>query len=74
MGRPRLTSYVMLKRKVVEGKKLEPGDRVPAGLVSAAKLKQLADWHIVADTGTAVGEEEAAKRSHVFDKSDVAAD
>ena len=73
MSRPRLTSFVMLKAKMVNGKALRPGDRIPVGLVAAAKLKQLADWNIAADTGTAIGEEEAAKRQHVFD-SDASAD
>ena len=66
----RLTTYVMLKSRMVAGRKLMAGDRVPVGLVSAAKLKQLCDWSICADTGTSIGEEKLEKYQHTFDKGD----
>ena len=70
MSRPRLSNFVMLKSKSVAGRKLKAGDRIPAGLLSAQKLKQLENWHICANVAEDIGQEEAAKRSHVFDKSE----
>ena len=75
MGRsPRLTSFVVLRKKAIGGKVFAIGERLPAGFIPFAKIKQLMDHNILADTGTELGQESADRYSHAFvDKRDAPA-
>ena len=69
MDRPRLTSFIVLRKRAIGGKVFEMGERLPENLISFAKIKQLIEHNILADSGTDIGRESSAKYQHAFGRA-----
>ena len=68
VGRPKLSSYIALRRKHIGGKLFEIGESLPLNHVSFKKLQQLEAHGIVANAGEDAGKELAARYAHAFKK------
>lgn len=74
MGKPKLSSFVVLRAKTIGGRKFRIGERLPVGHVSVKKLVQMQERGFIANLGEDMGRELAKKYEHAFVKRDASSD